>query len=260
VALAQGADVVADVSHGPPILCPNPAGFGATGCGDPGRRKLGCHSLARPRDPLRTAIARSALLVPDGGGPPVGAAVRPLLPRAPSEDSPADAASWRPVPAPRATRPSPRSPRCSWSPCSCRSPGRCWSAGSSTPPWTATPRLSCWPWPACSWSAPSPATPSSWWSPGCPSAWPGAWATACAATCAATPSASTSTGTASHSPGQLIERIDGDIDAVTRFSSTAVLQLLGNAILVVASSWSPPPSTGGPAVLIAVTVADWPWP
>jgi len=36
-----------------------------------------------------------------------------------------------------------------------------------------------------------------------------------------------------HSPGQLIERIDGDIDAVTRFSSTAVLHLLGNAILVV---------------------------
>ena len=36
-----------------------------------------------------------------------------------------------------------------------------------------------------------------------------------------------------HSPGQLIERIDGDIDAVTRFSSTAVLQLLGNAFLVV---------------------------
>ncbi|QXC62787.1 ABC transporter ATP-binding protein/permease [Aquihabitans sp. G128] len=36
-----------------------------------------------------------------------------------------------------------------------------------------------------------------------------------------------------HSPGQLIERIDGDIDAVTKFSSTAVLQLLGNAILVV---------------------------
>ncbi len=35
-----------------------------------------------------------------------------------------------------------------------------------------------------------------------------------------------------HSAGQLIERIDGDIDAVTRFSSTAVLQLGGNAILV----------------------------
>ena len=36
-----------------------------------------------------------------------------------------------------------------------------------------------------------------------------------------------------HSAGQLIERIDGDIDAVTRFASTAVLQLAGNAILVV---------------------------
>lgn len=35
-----------------------------------------------------------------------------------------------------------------------------------------------------------------------------------------------------HSAGQLIERIDGDIDAVTRFASTAVLQLAGNAILV----------------------------
>jgi ABC-type multidrug transport system fused ATPase/permease subunit len=35
-----------------------------------------------------------------------------------------------------------------------------------------------------------------------------------------------------HSAGQLIERIDGDIDAVTRFSSTAVLQLGGNAILM----------------------------
>lgn len=36
-----------------------------------------------------------------------------------------------------------------------------------------------------------------------------------------------------HSPGQLIERIDGDIDAVTKFSSTAVLHLAGNAILMV---------------------------
>src|SRR5690606_14097898 len=36
-----------------------------------------------------------------------------------------------------------------------------------------------------------------------------------------------------HSPGQLIERVDGDIDAVTRFTSTAVLLLLGNAFLVV---------------------------
>lgn len=36
-----------------------------------------------------------------------------------------------------------------------------------------------------------------------------------------------------HSPGMLIERIDGDIDALTQFSSTAVLQLLGNALLLV---------------------------
>jgi ABC-type multidrug transport system fused ATPase/permease subunit len=48
----------------------------------------------------------------------------------------------------------------------------------------------------------------------------------------------------SHSPGQLIERIDGDIDAVTRFSSTAVLQLVGNAILVV-------------GVLVVSAAIDW---
>lgn len=47
-----------------------------------------------------------------------------------------------------------------------------------------------------------------------------------------------------HSAGQLIERIDGDIDAVTRFSSTAVLQLGGNMILV----------TG---VLVISAVIDW---
>ncbi|MEO6627706.1 MAG: ABC transporter ATP-binding protein, partial [Aquihabitans sp.] len=47
-----------------------------------------------------------------------------------------------------------------------------------------------------------------------------------------------------HSPGQLIERIDGDIDAVTRFSSAAVLQLVGNAILVV-------------GVLILAAFIDW---
>ncbi|MEZ5177963.1 MAG: ABC transporter ATP-binding protein [Acidimicrobiales bacterium] len=47
-----------------------------------------------------------------------------------------------------------------------------------------------------------------------------------------------------HSPGQLIERIDGDIDAVTRFSSTAVLQLLGNTILVA-------------GVLVVSAVIDW---
>ena len=49
---------------------------------------------------------------------------------------------------------------------------------------------------------------------------------------------------ADHSPGQLIERIDGDIDAVTRFSSAAVLHLLGNAILVV-------------GVLVVAATIDW---
>lgn len=47
-----------------------------------------------------------------------------------------------------------------------------------------------------------------------------------------------------HSPGQLIERIDGDIDAVTRFSSTAVLHLAGNAILVI-------------GVLVVSAFIDW---
>ncbi|HUG85615.1 MAG TPA: ABC transporter ATP-binding protein, partial [Euzebya sp.] len=37
----------------------------------------------------------------------------------------------------------------------------------------------------------------------------------------------------SHSPGLLIERIDGDVEAIVRFSSTAVLHLFGNAILLV---------------------------
>jgi len=35
-----------------------------------------------------------------------------------------------------------------------------------------------------------------------------------------------------HSPGLLIERVDGDVDALTKFSSTAILQLLGNAVLL----------------------------
>jgi ATP-binding cassette, subfamily B, bacterial len=47
-----------------------------------------------------------------------------------------------------------------------------------------------------------------------------------------------------HSAGQLIERIDGDVDAVTRFSSTAVLELVGNAILVA-------------GVLAVAAVIDW---
>jgi ATP-binding cassette, subfamily B, bacterial len=36
-----------------------------------------------------------------------------------------------------------------------------------------------------------------------------------------------------HSPGVLIERLDGDIEAIVKFSSAAVLQLLGNAVLLV---------------------------
>lgn len=58
-----------------------------------------------------------------------------------------------------------------------------------------------------------------------------------------------------HSPGQLIERIDGDIRAVTEFSSTAVLQLLGNAILVVGVLVVSAFIDWRASVLIAVTVA-----
>ena len=47
-----------------------------------------------------------------------------------------------------------------------------------------------------------------------------------------------------HSPGLLIERIDGDIEAINKFSSTAVLQLLGNAVLLV-------------GVLTVACVVDW---
>lgn len=36
-----------------------------------------------------------------------------------------------------------------------------------------------------------------------------------------------------HSPGLLIERLDGDIEAIVTFSSTAVLQLIGNGLLLV---------------------------
>ncbi len=57
-----------------------------------------------------------------------------------------------------------------------------------------------------------------------------------------------------HSPGQLIERIDGDIDAVTRFSSTAVLELAGNAILVVGVVVVSAFIDWRAAVLIAITV------
>jgi len=58
-----------------------------------------------------------------------------------------------------------------------------------------------------------------------------------------------------HSAGELIERIDGDIDAVTRFSSTAVLQLAGNAILVLGVLVVSAVIDWRASVLIAVTVA-----
>src|SRR5690606_22512851 len=47
-----------------------------------------------------------------------------------------------------------------------------------------------------------------------------------------------------HSPGLLIERVDGDVDSIVRFASTAVVQLLGNAILLV-------------GVLVIATAIDW---
>lgn len=46
------------------------------------------------------------------------------------------------------------------------------------------------------------------------------------------------------SPGLLIERIDGDIEAITTFTSTAVLQLAGNAILLA-------------GVLVVSVAIDW---
>ncbi|MEZ5139798.1 MAG: ABC transporter ATP-binding protein [Acidimicrobiales bacterium] len=58
-----------------------------------------------------------------------------------------------------------------------------------------------------------------------------------------------------HSAGQLIERIDGDIDAVTRFSSAAVLQLAGNAILVVGVLVVSAAIDWRASLVIAVTVA-----
>ena len=47
-----------------------------------------------------------------------------------------------------------------------------------------------------------------------------------------------------HSAGQLIERVDGDVEALTQFSSTAVLNLAGNAVLLVGT-------------LVVVTAIDW---
>jgi ATP-binding cassette, subfamily B, bacterial len=47
-----------------------------------------------------------------------------------------------------------------------------------------------------------------------------------------------------HRPGLLIERLDGDIEAIVKFSSTAVLSLLGNTVLL----------TG---TLVASLVIDW---
>ena len=53
----------------------------------------------------------------------------------------------------------------------------------------------------------------------------------------------------------MIERIDGDIDSVTRFSSTAVLELAGNAILVVGVVVIAAFIDWRASLLIAVTVA-----
>ena len=47
-----------------------------------------------------------------------------------------------------------------------------------------------------------------------------------------------------HSPGQLIERLDGDIEAIVKFSSAAVLQLVGNVVLLA-------------GVLVASLLVDW---
>jgi ABC-type multidrug transport system fused ATPase/permease subunit len=47
-----------------------------------------------------------------------------------------------------------------------------------------------------------------------------------------------------HSAGLLIERLDGDVEAIVTFSSTAVLQLVGNAILLV-------------GVIVVSLVIDW---
>lgn len=62
-----------------------------------------------------------------------------------------------------------------------------------------------------------------------------------------------------HSAGLLIERLDGDVEAIVTFSSTAVLQLLGNALLlagVVVTSllidWR-----AGLLIGLSTTVAGW---
>jgi ATP-binding cassette subfamily B protein len=47
-----------------------------------------------------------------------------------------------------------------------------------------------------------------------------------------------------HSAGLLIERLDGDVEAIVTFSSTAVVQLLGNALLLV-------------GVVVVSLVIDW---
>lgn len=47
-----------------------------------------------------------------------------------------------------------------------------------------------------------------------------------------------------HSPGLLIERVDGDVNALGEFASTAILHLLGNVILLA-------------GVLVVATAIDW---
>ena len=47
-----------------------------------------------------------------------------------------------------------------------------------------------------------------------------------------------------HTPGELIERVDGDVDALSRFFSQFVLQVLGNGLLVI-------------SILVVLWLEDW---
>nr|MDQ3294580.1 ABC transporter transmembrane domain-containing protein [Actinomycetota bacterium] len=49
---------------------------------------------------------------------------------------------------------------------------------------------------------------------------------------------------ARHTPGELISRIDGDVEALTTFFSNVVVRVLGNVVLVA-------------GVIVVVTVIDW---
>ena len=61
--------------------------------------------------------------------------------------------------------------------------------------------------------------------------WAGPPPTACAPTCAATAAPRPAFHNA-RTPGELIERIDGDVTALANFFSRFVIQLLGNALLL----------------------------